>query len=207
MYKGSKGLLTLTVLGLLLWQLTPAGVSEVESGYFDCTSTVSGAGGNVIVCPAGDGPRFDEMGAIISVTVRSGGVGMPGIIPSDIWLIGSNNAVVLCGGSGAIDADSATSAFPPVGHTTISGALKAGGCDTGLCVVVQGEVIGCPPTVLPYSVRSPDFNGDGLVDIIDLALFSPVYLGTQPYSPCMDLDWDGIVGLIDLALFGTHYSH
>lgn len=207
MYRGSKSLLVLTVLGLLFWQVGPAGVNTAISGIWDCSSTVSGAGGNLLVCPGGDGPSFYEMGAIISLTVSSASGGIPGIIPSDIWLMGSNNGIALCGGSGAIDADSATSAFPPVGRTTISGAMRAGKCDTGLYVVVQGEIIGCPPTVLPYSVRSPDFNGDRLVDIIDLVLFTPVYLGTQPYSPCMDLDWDGSVGLVDLAIFGLHYSH
>ena len=135
------------------------------------------------------------------------GYPVPGISPEDIWLAGASGRLTLCGGSGVIDADSATSYFPPVGYTTISGAMKAGGCDWGLNVVVQGFVLGCPPLVLAYPTKSPDINGDLIVDIIDLALFAPVYLGTEPYSQCMDYDCDGDVSLIDIAIFGVHYLH
>lgn len=113
----------------------------------------------------------------------------------------------LCGGYKSIDADSATSAFAPVGFTTISGTLIASGCSAGLHIIAQGCILGCPAIVLPDDVKSPDINGDLFVDIIDLALIPPVYLGTQPYTPCVDYDCNGTIGLIDYAYFGVHYLH
>jgi hypothetical protein len=76
-----------------------------------------------------------------------------------------------------------------------------------LYVLVWDTVLGCPPIVLPYSVKSPDINGDLMVDIVDLALFTPVYTGAQPYTHCMDYNCDGLINLIDMAYFGLHYLH
>ena len=73
-------------------------------------------------------------------------------------------------------------------------------------MIIQGVIVGCPAICLPYWVMSPDINCDLIVDIIDLALFAPVYLA-GPYTPCMDYDCDGVIGLIDFAIFGVHYLH
>jgi hypothetical protein len=208
MPKERAGLAAFIVLALIFFPAGPESVNAIESGIWEpCESIASGAGGCLIVCPGGDGPSFEEIGAIISITVENMGLKVPDIPAADIYLIGANQGLVLCGGSGSIDADSATSAFPPVGYTTISGVLTAGGCDTGLSVIVWGAVLGCPPIVLPCAVKSPDINGDLIVDIVDLALFAPVYMGLEPYSHCMDYNCDGAVALVDFALFGIHYLH
>lgn len=54
--------------------------------------------------------------------------------------------------------------------------------------------------------RSPDLDGDGAVDLVDLAIFAQVYPPNPP-SLCADLDCDSVIGLIDLALFALHYNH
>jgi hypothetical protein len=212
MFKGKLVFLSLVAVALLCWQFLPAGVDVATSGVVNpCSSSATGIGCCYLVCPQGDGTRFDDpapgCNAIIGLTAREvAGIPIAGILAQDVWLVGCNDGVCLCGGSGSIDADSNTSAFVP-GYTTISGDLQAGGCDTGFYVVIQGVIVGCPATCLTYRIMSPDINCDLIVDIIDLALFAPVYLKTQPYTTCMDYDCDNTIGLIDFAIFGIHYLH
>lgn len=219
---GNVGLAVTVIAAVLLYPAAPAGTEKVSSGTQDfhrptslgvlccdfCRSTGSGDG-CYLVCPQGDGTRFDDIcyAAIISIVVINDFGPVPGILPEGIWLVGATGGLTLCGNNGAINADSATSYYPPVGYTTISGAMKAGGCDLGLNVVAEGVIIGCPALLFAYPTKSPDINRDLIVDIIDLALFAPVYLGTQPYSQCMDYDCNGDVSLRDFALFGVHYLH
>jgi hypothetical protein len=169
-----------------------------------------------MVCPQGDGTRFEDPGcaAIIELVARDAtGAGIPGILATDIWLDGCTD-LCLCGGSGNINADSNTTAFtgpPPteIGYTTISGDMQAGGCDLdGLFVIIQGVIV-CNGTVcLPYWVTSPDINCDLVVDIVDLALFATVYV-SQPggYDACYDFNCDGLINIVDFAIFSTHYTH
>ena len=166
-----------------------------------CFSSASSASGTVLACPAGDGETLAEKGLQISVTCRDGAdVPIVDIPASDFWLIGCNNGLVLCGGSGSSNADHTTDAN---GHTTISGTIAAAGSDQ-VMVVVQGMVIGCPPTCLPIDVKSPDQTGDLVVDVSDMALFATGY-PPQPYRPESDLDGNGTVDIVDLALFYNHF--
>ena len=168
-----------------------------------CFSTVSSASGTILVCPAGDGETLADKGLQISVTVRDvTNFPIAGIPASDLWLIGCNNNLVLCGGAGSANADHATDAN---GQTTISGSIAAGGRDQVL-VVVQGLVIGCPPTCLAIDVKSPDQNLDLVVDLADAALFATGY-PPQPYRAESDLDGDGDVDIADYALFYEHFYY
>jgi hypothetical protein len=130
----------------------------------------------------------------------------------DFWLIDcdANNDLYLCGGSASSEADTPTDAN---GVTTMSiGSLDAGGCATGLAVVVQGVVIedsdqGCGVMqCAPIAVRSPDLAMDLVVDQNDFALFASGY-PPNPFMPCSDLDGNGIVNLQDFARFAKHYGH
>ncbi len=164
------------------------------------------------MCPSGDGDRLDSQGATITVVARDClARPMPGIPAEDFWLMGCNNpGLVLCGGSLSINADSPTDAE---GRTTISGQLAAGGCDsTGIWVIVQGVVVSDFITgssaCFPIISVSPDINGDCLVDVIDLGLFSQSY--TSPphhYLNCLDYNCDGVIDLVDFSLFSQHYLH
>jgi hypothetical protein len=214
MFKGKLVFLSLIAAALLCWQFMPAGVDNANSGIvYSCSSTAAGTGCCYLICPQGDGTRFDdipECGAIISVHAADlTGAPIAGIIGNDIWLVGCTGGICLCGGAGSINADSATSAFAAVaGNTTISGDLAAGGCDNGFNVVIQGVLVGCPTTCLPYDIKSPDINCDLIVDIIDLAQFATIYT-TQPggYTTCADFDCSGTIDIVDFAIFGIHYLH
>jgi hypothetical protein len=207
MLKGRVVFLFLITAAVLCWQIIPGGVNSANGQVDGCTSEASGAGGCYLVCPAGGGTLFSGIPAIIELTVRDQyGNGIPGVPASDIWLDGCSD-LCLCGGGGCIDADAGTSANPP-GYTTISGSMKAGGCDPeGLIVVIQGVVVGCPATCLPYMVVSPDIDCDLAVNIVDLALFATVYLN-QPggYDVCYDFNCDGLVNIVDFSIFAFHYG-
>jgi len=180
-----------------------AGASNVNSGIVDpANSSASSGAGCLLVCPQGDGPTIASTGATISVTVMDNTPApIVGIPAADFWLIGCADALSLCGGSGSINADSTTNAS---GQTTINGVLAAGGCDTGVKVVVQGALIN---SCLPIATKSPDRNGDGQVQLIDFSLFKPAF-GTNPASDtCFDFNCDGKIDLIDFAQFSAHWQH
>ena len=206
------GLAALVLTGLLL--LT--GVPTVTPGTGEFYIIVDGAGGCYVTCPEGDGDGLAEIGAVITVTVTDiTGAPIAGIPASDYWLIGCEDNIVLCGGSHAINADSASNAD---GVTTISGSLAAGGCDNSLVVSVWGNLATDPPgsgtlLCLPYDTKSPDQTGnggviDGAVDLIDLADFAAGYTSPpKPYDGCLDFNCDGTVDIIDFSTFAQHYLH
>jgi hypothetical protein len=94
-----------------------------------------------------------------------------------------------------------------MGYTEFSGGMAAGGCElTGLIVICQGVIIGCPPTCLTMVVVTPDLSGDLVVDLVDFALFAAAF-PPGPYDPCMDYDCSGVINLVDFALFAQHWQH
>lgn len=214
MFKGKFVVLSLIAAALLCWQILPTTVDSVNSGIVEpCSSSATSSGGCYLVCPQGDGDRLDATGATISVVVKdNGGNPIPGVPAADFWLESCNSpGLVLCGGSGTINADAATDAN---GEATISAQLGAGGCDSvGVVVVVQGVVLqdvnnACAPLCLPILAKSPDINSDLVVDVIDLGLFSLLY--TSPphgFQTCLDYNCDGIIDLVDFSLFSQHYLH
>jgi hypothetical protein len=165
MLKGKYVLLSLAA-ALVCWQV--AGIGTANSGIVDaCKSTVTANAGVVLVCPLGDGnPLTAPVGGgncQIALTVRDNtNTGIAGIPATDMWLVGCNDGLLLCGGSQGSNADAATTAS---GATTFSNEPIAGGCDTGLYAVVQGVVIQdagtCTPKCLAIAARSPDYKSAG----------------------------------------------
>ncbi|MCK5406841.1 MAG: hypothetical protein KAJ37_05285 [Candidatus Krumholzibacteria bacterium] len=96
-----------------------------------------------------------------------------------------------------------------------------------LCIIVASVVLAgvtpshvagqcflnCPagdgnsPGMVPMN-KSPDINGSGMVDLVDLAMFAAGYPSPpRPYSYCIDYNCDGLVNLIDFSMFAQHYPH
>jgi len=175
------------------------------------TATVAPGPHNYIVCPYGDGDRLDAIGATITITMRvSSGDVVPNIPPSDSWLIGCDDQVILWRGHQSINADALSDEN---GETTMSGALMGGGCDDGVLVVVMGEILissDGEAVCLPINVRSPDIAGfDGargnlVVNLVDFAVFGSAF---STYDACADFDSDGVIDLLDLSIFARHFLH
>jgi hypothetical protein len=69
--------------------------------------------------------------------------------------------------------------------------------------MVSGWILG--EGMLPdFGMNSSDFNGDGVVNLTDVAIFISSYFG--PYSYARDLHWDGAVNLSDVALLAASYG-
>ena len=216
MFKGKFVVLSLVAAALLCWQMMPAAVDTANSGIVHpCSSTATTGVGSycATACPQGDGDNLGDVGGLISVLVKDNtGAVIPNIPASDFWLIGCNDALALCGGSGSINADSASNAS---GMTTIGGGqdIAAGGCDNGVQVVVQGTVLLDPVDCtsvfcLPINVVSVDYNGDLVVDLIDFSIFGPAFPSPpQTYDGCLDYNCDGVIDLIDFSIFGGHFLH
>lgn len=217
MFKGKLVALSLIAAALLCWQVLP--VATVNSGIVDpCSSTASSIGGCYFLCPQGDAQPLNNLqggvDATISVQAKDNtGAPIPGIPASDGWLIGCEDNLVLCGGSGAINFSAATDAN---GETTFVGSLAASGCDTlGVSVVIQGVIVADPINCnnrlcLNLPAKSPDLMEtlDGVVDLLDQTAFSFGYTSPpRAYRNCYDFTCDGLVDLLDFTAFGFHYLH
>jgi hypothetical protein len=215
MSKGKFVALSLIAAALLSWQV--ASVDIATSGVVEpCSSSAVALPGCFVVCPQGDGTQLGVIGSTIFIQAKDiTGAPIAGIPAADFWLIGCNDQLVLCGGGGAINADSASNAN---GQTTISGDLAASGCDLGgVSVVIQGVVLleaNCSvPKCLSITSVSPDLTGnggviDGAVDLIDLSVFAAGYTSPpKPYDACIDYNCDGVVDIIDFSIFAQHYLH
>jgi hypothetical protein len=227
MLKGKYVLLSLAA-ALVCWQAV--GVGTVNSGIVDpCKSTVSGAAGIGLVCPLGDGDLLSSIGSTITLTVKDNtNTGIQGIPTTDMWLVGCNDGLLLCGGSQGSNADVATNAS---GVTTFTQEPTAGGCDTGLYAVVQGVVIQdagtCLPKCLPIQGRSPDYKSagapgppacggdlkcpDSKVSNADFSWFTTHYPTAgnpgAPYLACADYAATfGVIGLSDFSKFTVHFA-
>lgn len=169
-----------------------------NSGIIDlCKSTVSGNAGVVQVCPRGDGdPLTAPIGGgncQITLTVRDGAnIPIAGVPAVDMWLVGCNDGLLLCGNSEGSNADAATNAS---GITTFSNDPVSGGCDTGVYAVIQGLIvsdpINCLPKCLPIAMRSPDYKSAGAP--------GPAPCGGDTRCP------DSRVTNADFSWFVTHY--
>ena len=169
-----------------------------NSGIVDyCHSTLTANAGVVVVCPLGDGdPLTNAVGGNncqITLTVRDvTNTPIQGIPTVDMWLVGCNDGLLLCGNSSGSNADAATNAS---GVTTFSNEPVSGGCDTGLFAVVQGLIVQnpqtCQPLCVPIAVRSPDYKSAGAP--------GPAPCGGDTRCP------DSKVTNADFSWFVTHY--
>ncbi len=205
----NRSTVVLMVLVAVLFSVEPP--DQIGAGVVDpCNSFASSPAGVLFSCPAGDGDALAANGLTINVTILDN-VNAPiaGVLAADIWVIGCNNLLALCGGAGAISASGPTDIN---GQTTITARLAAGGCDTGIRVVWQGIAIGagvCAEPCLPIDVRSCDINGNLVTNLADFAIFGASYTSPpKAYNKCVDYVAPfGTVTLPDFAKYGSHKDH
>ncbi|HKW14859.1 MAG TPA: hypothetical protein VJS69_10275 [Candidatus Krumholzibacteria bacterium] len=231
----SKQKLVLALLAIALLFIQVADPRKGNSGIVDtCNSTLTANSGVVLVCPLGDGdPLTAPVGGgscQITLTVRdNANVGIPGIPATDMWLVGCNDGLLLCGLSSGSAADAVTNAS---GVTTFSAEPVSGGCDTGLFAVVQGRIIQdtgtCLAKCLNIAARSPDYKSagapgpapcagdlrcpDSKVTNADFSWFVTHYPTTgnpgATYFACADYaaPLGSPIGLADFSKFTVHFA-
>jgi hypothetical protein len=161
----------------------------------------------LMVVPDGSGNTFteahDEQGNVVDATITlylrdSQGVPFVYFPREDMWLESADGGVVSCLWWGMI----------PDQNTDINGMTMwtnppiAGGHSQGPVIVF---IAGSPllsNSGLPLEFTSPDINGNGHVNLQDLAILAPdFYSGYQFRS---DLNGDGYINLSDIAIFAQH---
>jgi len=53
---------------------------------------------------------------------------------------------------------------------------------------------------------NPDLNGDGVVNLSDIPIYSDFSSGTRPYDPRADFNHDGNINLTDTQFFSAHFN-
>jgi hypothetical protein len=189
----------LSISLVTLFLLVSAAPARAQFLIDPCKSTVVANAGVLMACPKGDGDFLtNAIGGTncqITLTVKDYAnqpvIGLP---ETDMWLVSCNNSLLICGLSSGSQADHPTDAL---GQTTFSHPIAAGGCTTGLWVVVEGVVIqspgNCQPLCVPIQVRSVDYKS----------------AGAPGPAPCAGdlLCPDSQVTNADFSWFVTHYPN
>ncbi len=161
--------------------------------------------------------------ARIRVTMlNAAGAPMPGIPASDIWVESSLGGMALCPYTnppgtwpGYVSiADGPTNG---AGVTWFTNSTFAGGYTSiggpEFCVVMTpwGRVAGTGPGGPPNSnlrigFNSPDIDGNGVVDIADVAQFAVCFFGGGPPPYHCNFCWDNAIDLSDLVIMAQAYG-
>lgn len=189
-------------------------MADTAYPYVDFIDQANNVEASVYVLPDGSGPPLTEAmefgGQPIDATITLRLVdcwGSPiAYFPwEDIWLETESDESGSCT-SGNPLGFSVHSVTTPNGETSFSLSLAGGGWTEGpVWVYVVGSramsPIDCPyafdhPPV-PFRFNSADINGDGIVNLVDVSLFSADYFGQYQYRS--DFYWDGVLNLADIA--------
>ena len=175
-----------------------------------------------LACPAGDTGSLSDQGFAIDIRIGWPAGGQPGIPAEDIWLIPCGGGLLtFCSVASAV-ADAVTDVD---GRTVISNSgIIGGGCANGiavnylfddgtrfpplLCSVCDLEVCaggqGSCPHCMDLIVRSPDIDGNLLVNLVDFSAFASSFVFA--YEECCDFDANGVINLQDLSTFALHFG-
>ena len=175
---------------------------DIDWMYATLTTAAGDTECSLFVRPDGQGtpltaafvPDGDPIDATITLLLTDYSLApIVGFPAEDLWLESSNGGMAICI-SGSM-ADGPTDAN---GETTWTRPLLAGGNSGGETMhgVVSGWRLAAP---LPITANSADLNGDLLVNLVDIVLFTQSLTG--PYSYAADFNFDGVVDLTDIVRF------
>ncbi|MCB1183954.1 hypothetical protein KDM41_11010 [bacterium] len=121
-------------------------------------------------------------------------VGNPvqGYPAEDVWVEAADGGVAYCAGGNFADGPTDAS-----GVTTFTGARRGGGSSESLLLVYVSGVALTSNAGLAITSNSPDLNGDGTVNLVDVVTFAGHYGGTYAYAA--DLHYDQQINLADVV--------
>ncbi len=170
---------------------------------------------SLLVLPDGSGPALSEARAVGSGALTDATIivriitelwdPIPNFPHEDVWLETENDQQYFCSGGSCADNPSTVS-----GEMTFSGALAGGGHHFGETYVFVNGSPAYDPSDYPYywahppvplSFNSPDINGDGIIDLVDVGYFATDYFNTYDYRS--DFICDGAVNLADLGVMAS----
>jgi hypothetical protein len=164
----------------------------------------------LVVAPDGSGPTLDQArlpsgglaDATITLILRDANWDpIPHYPREDLWLESEDQGLVICQGGTIADADTDLG-----GMTHWQNPLLGGGHSQALTVV---KVNGSEPELtsgVRLNFNSPDINGDLVVNLSDVVLFSQDFFAHPEFSFRSDYFRDGQINLSDLAVFVQFYG-
>ena len=206
----SKKLICL-IMGLLMVGTTVA-LADLIPDYPECMAYMPNSGGVPLVLfslPDGSGNPFTQAqvlneGTVVDATIvlvlwDAFGVPIVGFPAEDMWLGSINGGLISCTGGTMADGD--TDEF---GYTTWSNPLRAGGFGTSGCeIYISGISAICDGLPFDLSFNSADINGDGVVNLADVGIFSDHFYGESSYDFSVDFFADGVLNLGDVGRMAT----
>lgn len=175
---------------------------------------------DLLLCPAGDGDTF-ETNTVIGVIVRdSSGDPVEWFPREDVAITWTDlpGPLTHCGPSTFIaddntDQDGFTS-ITNFGWWPGSGNIvdnSAGGWTTGSTLSAYVLAFPIEPVLETFHIvaRSPDIDGSGAVDLVDVALLAEDFAGNSDPSLWFrsDFDRNGAINLVDIGEFALHLGH
>jgi len=159
----------------------------------------------VLNLPNGDGSPLTmaqrEFGSEVDASFKVClGIGTPA---EDVWLESTSGGMIICPGGTIADGPAG-----PDGCVTFSNTLAAGGfTDMGLgektVVVFRGDQL--PYDFYDIQHHSPDINGDLMVNLTDVQLFTADFYGLlSPFRS--DFNWDGVINLLDISTLALGFG-
>ncbi len=149
--------------------------------------------------PDGSGSAFNEAqlpdGSVADATITMTlidcyGVPVAMFPAEDMWLESEDSGLIQCVGGAIADQDTDAN-----GVTFWSEPLSAGGSSPENCsILISGNLLS---ESIALNFNSADINGDGFVNLVDVAMFSGMYFG--PYDFSVDFFRDGQLNLADVA--------
>jgi hypothetical protein len=188
--------------GLIMGLATVAGANVIDLTNSTAT-TAAGAQVSVLTFPDGGADPlsncylFGGSKTNATITFTALNVYMDPIVgypKEDLWLETTLGGLILCVDGSIADADT-----DGAGQTTWSMAIYGGGSTipgSELCqIMVDGDPLTQPG--LDIQFNSPDINGDLIVNLTDVVLFSGDFYGAYAYRS--DFYWDGTLNLSDIV--------
>lgn len=162
---------------------------------------------SILVCPDAFGTPLSQArlfgggttDATIDVILRDeNGDPVEYVSDIDLWLVSPD--LEFC-----VIANTADLSTGSDGWTCFRRPRRASGTmyEPSLRVYYNGDPLGDGP--IPFlRANSPDFNGNGIVDLIDAGYFAQAY-HAQDYAA--DFAWDGRLDLADVSIMAGHLGH
>ena len=159
---------------------------------------------SIMVVPDGSGPPLTQAvrpdgtiaSAGLTATVRDGANFPVANFPfEDLWLESFDGDLAPCIGGTTADANTDIN-----GQTRFETPLRAGGWTEGpLLLMLNGMAI--VGSEVAIRINSPDSNGDGAVNMTDLATFAADYHGAYHFRS--DFNFDGSIDLGDVVILAA----
>jgi len=188
---------------------------DVDYGFMEPVSIFSAPDGSGYPLTRAFTFGGTEIDASITVTLTTtGGLPMSGVPAEDILLVLGGNFYHLCGEDGAVCGIGVTDGD---GVMILDGPIVGGGysdpdgtpAHIEVSTYFLGRILSAVSQSIPLYMNSPDINGDGTVNLLDVTLLAgdrDKFDRLGKYNYRSDFNWDGVIDDIDSDMLSESWS-